>query len=211
MSATARMSPGRIETSTFDAASANARQYAQMDALMERYVDGDLTAFDELYALTAPRIRGALRRILRHREHDADDLLQVTFSKLHVARAAWVRGGRILPYLHAIARNSALDMLRSFGARRLLLTRHGELPGEAVHSAVPEDSGLSEAVARAVGELPVRYREAIDLTKWQELSLGDAALVVGTTEAGMKMRLHRAYKLLRTTLDRTVPQVTGMT
>jgi DNA-directed RNA polymerase specialized sigma24 family protein len=49
-------------------------------------------------------------------------------------------------------------------------------------------------------DLPPQYREALHLTKTEELSLKEAALVAGTTETGMKLRVHRAYKLLRKVL-----------
>jgi DNA-directed RNA polymerase specialized sigma24 family protein len=92
-----------------------------MDQLMERYVDGDLSAFDGLYALAAPRVYRMLLQLAPSRA-DADDLLQVTFVKLHNARSGWVRGGRVLPYLLAIARNAARDSRRSFAAKKILLT-----------------------------------------------------------------------------------------
>lgn len=168
-----------------------------MDELMERYVDGDLAAFDGLYAVAAPRVYRMLLQLSPSRA-DADDLLQVTFVKLHAARPGWVRGGRVLPYLLAIARNAARDSSRSFASKKILLTRSGELPELAGAEQPPQPpESLSGALESAMLELPPQYREALHLTKMQELSLREAALVAGTTETGMKLRVHRAYKLLR--------------
>lgn len=167
---------------------------------MERYVDGDLSAFDGLYALAAPRVYRMLLQLAPSRA-DADDLLQVTFVKLHNARSGWVRGGRVLPYLLAIARNAARDSRRSFAAKKILLTRSGELPEIAAQEPAPRSPGaLSGALQSAMRDLPPQYREALHLTKTEELSLKEAALVAGTTETGMKLRVHRAYKLLRKVL-----------
>src|SRR5262245_24980211 len=85
--------------------SADARQ------LMERYCDGDASAFRALYALVAPRLHGYLLRMARDRAA-ADDLLQLTFLKVHRARAAYVRGADPLPWLYAIAHRTFLDEVR---------------------------------------------------------------------------------------------------
>lgn len=178
---------------------------------MERYVDGDLEAFDRLYTLAGPRVYRLLLQLLRN-PADADDLLQITFVKLHGARSAWVRGARVMPYLLAIARNAVRDSRRSFASRKVLLTRSGELPeGVAPEPEEHEEAQLSAAVERAVAELPPTYREAIQLTKGQELSLKDAALVAGTTETGMKLRVHRAYKILRRVLGHSAADAEGAT
>jgi RNA polymerase sigma-70 factor (ECF subfamily) len=182
---------------TASSGAAERSDYERMDQLMERYVDGDLAAFDGLYALAAPRVYRMLLQLAGSRA-DADDLLQVTFVKLHAARPAWVRGGRVLPYLLAIARNSTRDSRRSFASKKILLTRSGELPEPpGIEPELRSSEVLSGALESAMQQLPPQYREALHLTKTQELSLREAALVAGTTETGMKLRVHRAYKLLR--------------
>ena len=172
----------------------------RLDAAMERYVDGDVAAFDELYAGLASRIYGYLVQLINDRSR-ADDLLQVTFLRLHAARGAWARGARVLPWVVTIARNAAYDELRARGKARVALTQTGAVPDIA--SPVEEDgpeASLVEALQRAMDRLPERYREALQLTKQLDLSIKEAAAVVGTTETAMKLRVHRAYKQLRTDL-----------
>ncbi|MBI5489605.1 MAG: RNA polymerase subunit sigma-24, partial [Deltaproteobacteria bacterium] len=61
---------------------------------MERYVEGDARAFDRLYEEVAPWLRGRVRAWV-HERTAAEDLLQATFLKVHVARHAWRPGGSV--------------------------------------------------------------------------------------------------------------------
>src|SRR6476619_2673215 len=78
---------------------------------MQRYCDGDASAFRELYALVAPRLLGYLLKMARSRAV-ADDLLQQTFLKVHRSRAAYVRGADPLPWIYSIAHRTFIDETR---------------------------------------------------------------------------------------------------
>ncbi len=177
----------------------------RLDAAMERYVDGDLAAFDELYAGLEVKLFGFLVSMVKERAR-AEDLLQLVFMKLHTARGAWVRGARVTPYLFAIARNAALDELRSPTRKRTVVTEPAEMPELP---SVPEDEPLDDEVARrlraAIDKLPPKYREAIVLTKQMDMTARQAGLVVGASETAMKLRVHRGYKLLRAELGGVWP------
>ncbi len=170
-----------------------------IEQLMERYVDGAELAFDELYRRTSQKIFGYLLRLTRHRER-AEDLLQITFSKIHRARARYLRGAPFLPWALAIARRSFLDERRSAKSRHEDLSYDGTLP-----EPKQQEGGLSldvqDALERAVMELPQSYREAIELTKVTGLSVAEAAEVLGTTPTAVKLRVHRGYNQLRAALS----------
>jgi RNA polymerase sigma-70 factor (ECF subfamily) len=65
---------------------------------MERYCAGDAAAFSELYRHVAPRMLGYLVSLIGELAA-AEDLLQVTFLKLHEARGVYVRGADPLPWM----------------------------------------------------------------------------------------------------------------
>jgi RNA polymerase sigma-70 factor (ECF subfamily) len=182
--------------------SAASRSDPRLDRAMERYVSGDLAAFDELYTLVAPSLHRYLVQLVRQREL-ADDLLQHTFLKVHLARGSWISGSHAYPFFLAVARNAALDELRRRSTRSVRLTETGTLPEVAEPPPSPALApDAAETVRGAIYRLPARYREAIELTKHQNLSLREAALVAGATESAMKLRVHRAYRLLRKRLAR---------
>jgi RNA polymerase sigma-70 factor (ECF subfamily) len=170
------------------------------EELMERYVDGSAEAFDHLYRRVSPQMMGYLLRLTRHRER-AEDLLQVTFSKVHRARQSYLRGAPVLPWMLAIARRSFFDERRAAKSRSEDLSADGTLPEPRPETnGVPND--LAEAMERALDSLPEAYREAIQLTKIAGLSIAEAADVLGATETAVKLRVHRGYNQLRSELER---------
>ncbi len=166
---------------------------------MALYVDGNADAFDHLYRRVAPKLLGYLLRLTRNRER-AEDLVQITFAKVHRARGSYLRGAPLLPWVLAIARRSFYDERRHAKARHEGLSFDGTLPEPRPEpDAVPSD--VSEALERALDKLPDTYREAIVMTKITGLSVAEASQVLGATEAAVKLRVHRGYNLLRKELD----------
>ena len=169
------------------------------EQLMERYVDGEADAFEFLYRRVSSNLMGYLLRLTRNRER-AEDLLQITFSKIHRARGSYLRGAPVLPWVLAIARRSFLDERRSAQVRTEDLSPDGSLP-EQQNEAPPLPVELADALGVALDRLPETYREAIVLTKITGLSLAEAATVLGATETAVKLRVHRGYNQLRKELE----------
>jgi RNA polymerase sigma-70 factor, ECF subfamily len=166
---------------------------------MDRYVDGQAEAFDGLYRKLSPTLMGYLLRLTRNRAR-AEDLLQVTFTKMHRARASYLRGAPILPWAIAIARRSFLDERRAAAVRNEDLSADGSLPEPRPEApALPTE--MADALEIALQKLPESYREAIELTKITGLSIQEAASVLGTTETAVKLRVHRGYNQLRKELE----------
>src|SRR5688500_14470640 len=82
--------------------------------LFERFVDGDLAAFETLFRRFEPQVRGHLVRLVRD-EGAAEDLTVETFWRAHRARARFDpgRGDDAMQgfggWLRRIATNLAID------------------------------------------------------------------------------------------------------
>jgi RNA polymerase sigma-70 factor (ECF subfamily) len=184
--------------------------------LMERYCDGDASAFRELYAAVAPRLHGYLLKMARQRPL-ADDLLQQTFLKVHRARAAYVRGADPLPWIYAIAHRTFIDEVRKAKRAIVKVGEGDELPearaglsGDAEDGRhEPPDPDSVQAALAALAELPEQQREAVVLTKLEGKSVAEAAEIAGTTVGAMKVRAHRGYEALRKMLGATAHKVAG--
>jgi len=173
--------------------------------LMQRYQDGDASAFRELYALVAPRLLGYLLKMARSRAL-ADDLLQQTFLKIHRARAAYVRGADPMPWIYSIAHRTFIDEARK-KKRAIVHVGDGETIPEVVAGLDGEtvdrrdegrgDPELAKAALDALAQLPDAQREAVVLTKLDGKSVAEAAAIAGTTVGAMKVRAHRGYEALR--------------
>jgi RNA polymerase sigma-70 factor (ECF subfamily) len=172
--------------------------------LMGRYCDGDVAAFQKLYASVAPRMLGYLIGLVGDRAA-AEDLLQQTFLKVHEARDVYVRGADPVPWLYTIAHRTCLDELRRRKRARVQLTEDGKAPelmvadlaGSPEGAAASEADGLSKVTLAALEQLPQNQREALLLTKVQGRTHQEAAAITGTTPGAIKLRAHRAYVALR--------------
>jgi RNA polymerase sigma-70 factor, ECF subfamily len=175
--------------------------------VMQRYCAGEQGAFEELYRALAPKIRARVRFLMRE-SATADDVLQLTFLKLHRARASYVAGADPVPWVQAIARRSCIDEIRRRRTRERLANdpdRMPELTADVTgvaYDAEPEPFADSPhaAVLAALEALPPKQREAVVLTKLEGHSVKKAADLLGTTETAVKLRAHRGYARLRTLL-----------
>ncbi len=181
---------------------------ARAAEIMERYCRGEAAAFQRLYALLAPRLLAYLQGLLRDKAA-AEDTLQLTFLKVHEARATYVRDANPVPWMYTIAHRTALDELRKRKRNRVRLTQEGTLPAEpaadltgvsaevAANEAARPDPAASAGALAALAELPENQRLALLLTKVHGRSTAEAAMIAGTTPGAIKQRAHRAYVTLR--------------
>jgi RNA polymerase sigma-70 factor (ECF subfamily) len=178
---------------------------------MDRYARGDDAAFAELYDLLAPRLLRYLTRQTRS-EARAEDLVQKTMLRIHGARGRFMQGAAVFPWAMAIARRLFIDDVRyrtaDRQARSLEEEPHLEPPDPAPSAAdLVVARELADRIQRELAKLPDAQREAFELVKQEELSLAEAAAVLGTTVTAVKLRAHRAYVALRLALADLGPDV----
>jgi RNA polymerase sigma-70 factor (ECF subfamily) len=179
-----------------------------LSSVMDRYARGDDLAFDDLYRLGAPRVRGFLLRLCGDLAL-ADDLMQETFIRVHRGRGSFAMGAAALPWMLAIARNALRDHARRAQVRpgtrpvdrdaREPLQR--EAPPDARGDEVLAGQEMLEVVRAVLQQLPALQREAFVLLRFEGMSVSEAAQVLGTTEGAVKVRAFRASEALRAALD----------
>jgi len=178
---------------------------AAQDVAMERYARGDDAAFAAVYDAIAPRLYAFLLRQTRS-EARAKDVLQQTFLKLHLARGSFMPGAAVLPWAYAIARRLWIDTTRR-ARHEVPLDVEGQEPSDDLPPDVAVYSAeIAGRVRRVLERLPENQRVAFQLVKEEELSIAEAAAVLGTTESAVKLRAHRAYQALRADLGDLFPK-----
>ncbi|MCA9550334.1 MAG: RNA polymerase sigma factor [Myxococcales bacterium] len=172
-----------------------------LEALMERYVDGDVAAFDALFRQLKGPLASSLRRWLKT-EDKVDDALQITLLKVHGSRERYKRGAPVLPWVLTIARNVALDHLRSRAARDRNLDEEetARIPDsrdiEALAWRVEDEREVIAAVQAALEQLPESSREVVRLHKLEGRPMSEVAEILGIKEGAARVRAHRGYKSL---------------
>ncbi len=175
--------------------------------LMERYASGDDAVFDQLYELLAPRLYRFWVRLARMAP-EADDIFQETFLKLHRARATYLTGADPIPWAFAIARSVYLSRLRyrrrhrdEVGATADVAEGDGPVPSHSTPEAEILAEHMLDVVTVELSRMSEKNRVAYVLLKEENLSVKDAAAVLGTTCDVVKQRAHRAYQQLKAALD----------
>lgn len=176
------------------------QQPASDEQLMQAYLAGDRSAFDEIFRRYAPRVLAMARRRMGC-EQAAGDVVQQTFLKLHLARNDFKVGSKLQPWLITIAMNLVRDQGRR--ARRWRLEELDDARPPTVHhsDAVPVDERRRAELARgAIERLPEPQRRVVHMHWIEERSFGEVARTLGENVSTVKVRAHRAYKLLRADL-----------
>ena len=180
-----------------------------LDDAMDRYARGNDAAFGEIYDGLAHRLYGYLVRQCRNAGL-AEELVQQTFLQMHRARGQFVRGAPVLPWAFSISRRLLVDQIRK--SRREVLSATPEEPSpdstqsnEPSAEALLHASEIAERVQAVLVTLPDTQREAFELLKIEELSVAEAADIVGATSAAVKLRAHRAYEAIRAALGDLAP------
>lgn len=183
-----------------------------LHALMDLYLDGDERAFVALHAALTPRLKAFLVHFVRDGAA-ADDLVQATWLKAHLARDRFeARGpgpdGAVQAWYFTIARNLALDHLRGQGRERR--RREPDDPAHDTLSELPdglpnaeelqvgraEAQEIAERVQVALARLPAGQREIVELHKLQGMTMAEIAARLQIREGAVRVRAHRAYKAL---------------
>jgi RNA polymerase sigma-70 factor (ECF subfamily) len=153
---------------------------------------GDANAYGELLDEMGPIVMRFVRRHVRPSE-DAQDVYQEIFMALHRARHTYEASRPLEPWLFAIARRVAADHRR----RGLARQAHEVLVDVIPEAATEADGHLKTRLEQAVGALSASQREAVRLLRLEGLPADEAAEAAGTTPGALKVRAHRAYKMLR--------------
>jgi RNA polymerase sigma-70 factor, ECF subfamily len=166
--------------------------------LLARAAKGETEAFLRLYeAHHAALFRFAYR--LTSAVDIAEDLTQECFLRV-VRQPKFDRArGSLRQYLYGVIRNLVRQRYRALGREVDWSDEAGDIAESTILSAtdVMASAQLASEVEAAIFRLPPLQREALVLCEFEDLSLDQAAAVLGTDVGTVKSRLHRAREGLR--------------
>lgn len=172
-------------------------------ALRASFEEEALSHLDALY--------GAALRLTRS-PSDAEDLVQDTFVKAYRFYDKFESGTNLKAWLFRIQTNTFINRYRRKTRERAALGgKSGAAVGDGVMSretmrALRDPSRLADRplisaeITKALDELPEDYRMVVLLSDVEELAYREIAEILGCPIGTVMSRLHRARKMLRTTL-----------
>jgi RNA polymerase sigma-70 factor (ECF subfamily) len=169
--------------------------------LMLAYAQGDLAAFEALYARHRVTLFSFLLRAARDRS-TAEELFQDTWSRVIAARLRYHAQAKFSTWLLQIAHNLLIDSYR----RKRPLAEGEEAELALARHPIPEreqpEQALSDFEHRrrlqlAIEQLPDEQRTAVLLRLENDLSLEEIAQITGAGRETVKSRLRYAMNRLR--------------
>lgn len=172
---------------------------------LQRIANGDRSAFADLYRAAAPKLLGVILRICRERDVAEDVLQDVLLNVWKRARQFDPERARPMTWLIAIARNRAIDRIRSQGAQGRLA------PIEAADHVRDEqlgaDARLLQASDRArihgcLDELEARHSAALRTAFFEGMTYEALAEREGVPAGTMKSWIRRSLIRMKECLER---------
>jgi RNA polymerase sigma-70 factor (ECF subfamily) len=171
-------------------------------ALMLRYKDGDVAAFEILYRRHNDALYRYLLRLCRHPEN-ADDIFQEVWGKIIKAADRYRPTAKFTTFLYRVAHNCFIDYLR----RNKRHTHVGDFdpdvqpnPGDLPEVSA-ERSLARERLQIALLDLPDEQRDVFLLHEEAGLNLDEISDVTGSNRETSKSRLRYAINKLRVAID----------
>lgn len=174
-----------------------------VDALV-RTGAGNRAALADVYRRSSAKLFGICLRILGN-EAEAEDTLQDVYINVWRKAASFdPRRASPITWLAAIARNRAIDRLRSSGGRRME-------PVEAAAEIADERIGADEMIAASqdsarlghcLGKLEARHAQAIRSAFWGGATYAELAEQSNVPLGTMKSQIRRSLLRLRDCLGR---------
>jgi RNA polymerase sigma-70 factor (ECF subfamily) len=179
--------------------------------LAARLAAGDDRALAELFDLLGPAVHSAALSVLRDRSA-AQDVVQDVFVELWSSPGRYDRqAGSLRGYLVTMARNRALDLVRSESrlvARQERCFRLEPAPPDPCPAAQMMTSEVTAAVRTAILLLPTDQRRIVELVYLHGLTCREASQAAGIPEGTAKSRLRLARARLEGVLDRQLLEST---
>ncbi|WP_205880314.1 sigma-70 family RNA polymerase sigma factor [Lichenicoccus roseus] len=162
---------------------------------------GDADAYRRLLHECVPLIIGVARS-QGVAQSLIDDAVQETLLTLHQARATYDPSRPFLPWMRAIARHRAIDVLRRSGreqSRELHDHPAYELQADPAPPAVAliERRQQRQTLRAMIDRLPAGQRQAVEQLGLAERSLEEASRITGRSKGALKVNFHRALAALR--------------
>ena len=141
----------------------------------------------------------------RRDRSDAEEVLQIAYLKVLEGKARFTGSASFKTWLFAVIRKTALDQRRKHFLRSLVMLRVAEDRTAGSRVERPDESAYRsemQAVFRsALARLPNRQREALQLVFYHDLSLQEAAVVMGISIGSARTHYDRGKKRMRELLE----------
>lgn len=194
--------------------SSKAQEVAIDRILVDRFKNGDQSAFDEMVSRYWDRIYSMVHQLLRNTQ-DAEEVTQDAFIRAHRGLVNFRGDSAFSTWLYQIATNLARNRYWYWWRRKRDKTISFEQPigpeGEGTFADIipaevetPDDITVTQEfvdrIGHAMEKLGAKHREILILRNVKNLSYEEIAEILGISVGTVKSRIARARESLRSKL-----------
>jgi RNA polymerase sigma-70 factor (ECF subfamily) len=183
------------------------------ELIVSKIIEGEV----ELFEIIVQRYNQRLFRIIRgyvSNKEDAEDAMQSAYLKVFENLTQFRGEAQFSTWLIRIAINEALKKLKSEkNTTDFSVTDHqnGDQTINGNESYTPEakviEEDMNKHLENAIDTLPPKYRSVLIMREIEQLSTKETAEVLEISRANVKVRLHRAKKMLREELTEMLDDI----
>lgn len=134
----------------------------------------------------------------RRRREEAENVLQLVYVKVLSGKAIFDGKSSFKTWLFAVIRKTAAHEFRIELFRRLGLSQMlSQIPKPIHENPAVERHGVEMRLKEALGKLPARQREVLQLVFYHDLSIVEAAKVMGVGIGSARTHYERGKKQMR--------------
>lgn len=168
----------------------------------------DKEFFGALIRRYEDRIIGYIRKINGGTRESVEDIVQNIFIKAYVHINSFDREQKFSSWLYGVAHNECVDYWRKNKKHRLVISLEAN---ERLSSVLASEEDLAECIAkrndkealiRALGELPLKYREILILRFSEDKSYEDIAHILKKPVSTVGTLVRRAKILFKEVMDK---------
>jgi len=130
----------------------------------------------------------------RRRRDEAENVLQLVYLKVLSRKAVFDGRSSFKTWLFAVIRKTAAHEYRMELLRRLRLS---QIPKATDTKPTGDQHGVEMRLKEALGKLPARQREVLQLVFYHDLSIVEAAKVMGVGIGSARTHYERGKKQMR--------------
>ena len=165
------------------------------NSIVERYLAGDMTAFDELMIRYERQIYRVCYRFVNNRD-DAMDLAQEVFIKAFEHLPNFRRESSMKTWLYRIAMNHCINHVKKNAREFVQITENVGSMSASVHSEM-EEREKREQFRLLVKRLPPKQKAILEMRIHEQLSYEEIATMSGRSISTIKASVFFALEKLR--------------
>lgn len=150
---------------------------------------------EEIWKAFSEPLKSFIKKRVRS-EHDVDDILQIVFIKIFKNLDSLKEDQKLQAWIYQITRNGIIDYYRK---EKLHVSEDfaNYMESDGAFDGPDVVNELSACIRPMVIELPVKYKEALELTEFHGLTQKQLSEKLGLSFSGAKSRVQRGREKLK--------------